>query len=271
MHSRLVALGVKAELHVWEGLEHAFFYDHNLPTSREVVTVIVRFFDEQLGKGTTGSNKPTKDEWLAAEIGGFIESDAKGMVDPCQVLFVGSSSIVKWNTLAMDMAPLPVINRGFGGSEIEHVNRWFHRVVAPYHPSTIVFYAGENDIAEGKSPERVVADFDRFMDLKMKTLGDTPVYFISIKPSPLRLANLVEQASVNEKIRKRAGKRTDLFYIDVASQMIENGKPKNIYVEDDLHMNADGYRIWTSAINMKFGNDMLSAVKSCRSGTANAQ
>jgi len=193
---------------------------------------------------------PTLEESLRKEVERFVEADRIAPPAACQVLFVGSSSIVKWKeTLARDMEPIPVINRGFGGSHIEYVNRWFDQLVAPYHPRAIVFYAGENDIDAGKSVDRVVADFDKFMRLKTQTLGDTPVYFISLKPSKLRLAELPLQTQVNNAIRNRSAKRSDLYFIDVVPAMLdENGKPKDLFVADGLHMNAAGYRIWTHAV-----------------------
>jgi len=142
---------------------------------------------------------PTLEQVLGAEVNRFVEANHVSPPAACQVLFVGSSSIVKWkDTLASDMAPIPVINRGFGGSHIEYVNHWFDQIVAPYQPRAIVFYAGENDIAAGKSADRVVADFDTFMALKTRALGRTPVYFISIKPSKLRLTQLPLQTETND-------------------------------------------------------------------------
>jgi len=146
------------------------------------------------------------------------------------------------------MAPMPVINRGFGGSHIEYVNRWFDQIVAPYRPRAIVFYAGENDIDAGKPVERVVADFDDFMRRKTEALGKTPVYFISLKPSKLRFAEFPRQSQVNDAIRSRAAKRSDLHYIDVVTPMLENGTPKDIFAADGLHMNAAGYQIWTRVV-----------------------
>jgi len=127
---------------------------------------------------------PAQEEPFSEEIARFVESDRAAPPPPCQVLFVGSSSIVRWkDSLATDMAPIPVINRGFGGSHIADVNRWFDQIVAPYRPRASVFYAGENDIDAGKSVDRVVADFDEFMRRKTLALGATPVYFISLKPT----------------------------------------------------------------------------------------
>jgi lysophospholipase L1-like esterase len=180
------------------------------------------------------------------------------------VLFVGSSSIVKWReNLAADMTPMPVINRGFGGSHIEYVNRWFDQIVAPYRPRAIVFYAGENDIDAGKSVDRVVDDFDEFMTRKTQALGKTPVYFISLKPSKLRFAQFPLQSQVNDAIRAHAGKRSDLHYIDVVSSMLEKGKPKDLFGSDDLHMTAAGYVIWTRAVRAALLPNTEAEARSC--------
>ena len=185
---------------------------------------------------------------LGGEVAAFAAADKASFPAPCEVLFVGSSSFRMWSSLAQDMAPLPVINRGFGGSHIEYVNRWFEPLVAAYRPSAIVFYAGENDLDAGKSPQRVIADFDAFLALKSAALGAVPVYFIPLKPSKLRFAQFAQQSGVNAAIRARATQRTDLFYIDVVSPMREEGRPKDIYLADGLHMSRDGYAIWTPLV-----------------------
>lgn len=202
---------------------------------------------------------------LQAEVDRFVDADRVAPPAPCQVLFVGSSSIVKWkDSLAADMAPMPVINRGFGSSHIEYVNRWFNQIVAPYRPRVIVFYAGENDIDAGKSAERVVADFDAFMARKTQALGNTPVYFISVKPSKLRFAQFTLQSQVNDAIRDRAGTHADLHFIDVVSPMLENGKPKDIFGPDDLHMTPAGYAIWTRAVRRALLPNTEADARNCR-------
>jgi lysophospholipase L1-like esterase len=181
------------------------------------------------------------------------------------VLFVGSSSIAIWQkTLAADMAPIPVINRGVGGWQIENINRWFDEIVAPYRPRAIVFYAGENDIDAGEPVDHVVADFDAFMARKTRALGDTPVYFISVKPSKRRFSELAFQTQVNNAIRARAAKRPDLHYVDVATLMLEGGKPKDIFGPDDLHMNRAGYAIWTGAVRAALLPNSEAEERACR-------
>jgi GDSL-like lipase/acylhydrolase family protein len=215
--------------------------------------------------GAQATKVPTLEQELGREVARFVAADRIAPPAVCQVLFVGSSSIVKWkNTLARDMAPMPVINRGFGGSHIEYVNRWFDQIVAPYRPRAIVFYAGENDIDAGKSVERVVRDFDEFMRRKRHALGKTPVYFISLKPSKLRFAQFPLQTQVNDAIRAQTSHNSDVHYIDVVSPMLDNGKPKNIFVEDGLHMSAAGYQIWTRAVRAALLPNTEAEARSCR-------
>lgn len=191
---------------------------------------------------------PKGPERFAPEIEAFGKADQAAMPAPCGFLFVGSSSIRFWKSLSADMAPLPTINRGFGGSTIADVDFYFDKVVKPYRPRVIVFYAGENDLAAGTTPEQSARDFATFMDLKTKAYGATPVYFISAKPSKLRFAQFAGQQDLNRRIQAMAKQRKDLSYIDVVPAMLENGQPKDIYVADGLHMQPSGYAIWTSIV-----------------------
>jgi lysophospholipase L1-like esterase len=180
----------------------------------------------------------------------FAAADAAKPPPACSFLFVGSSSIRFWRTLQEDFPDRAVINRGFGGSTVAEVNWYFDRAVKPYRPQAIVFYAGENDLNAGKSPAQVYADFELFMRLKERALGSTPVWYISAKPSKLRLAQLPAQSDLNGRIRSLAAERDDLAYIDVVSAMLKaDGTPKDIFVEDDLHMTPEGYAIWTPIVD----------------------
>ncbi|HEY2359116.1 MAG TPA: GDSL-type esterase/lipase family protein [Phenylobacterium sp.] len=190
----------------------------------------------------------TGPERFAPEIAAFAAADRDHKPAPCGFLFVGSSSIRFWKTLSADMAPMPALNRGFGGSSIADVDYYFDQVVTPYRPRAIVFYAGENDINAGEAPSIVTGNFARFMDLKTKAIGDAPVYFISLKPSKLRWLQRDKQAQVNAQIQALAEKRHDLHYVDVVPAMLTGGVPKDIYVADGLHMTPDGYKLWTEVI-----------------------
>jgi lysophospholipase L1-like esterase len=178
----------------------------------------------------------------------YEKADLAKPVPACPIVFTGSSSIRRWTTLEKDMEPWNAINRGFGGSQIADVNYYFDRVVKPYKPRAIVFYAGENDINAGKAPHQVFADFEEFMRLKNRALGKTPVFVISNKPSKARMAQLVRQSELNFMLKELAAKREDLIYIDVVEPMLDKGYPKNIFVADNLHMTPAGYAIWTPVV-----------------------
>jgi len=183
------------------------------------------------------------------EIAAFESADRIAAPKRCATLFVGSSSIRFWSSLSEDFPNRSVINRGFGGSTIAEVADYFDRIVAPYTPSAIVFYAGENDIAAGRSPEDAFADFERFMKRKDERLGTTPVWFISAKPSKLRLSQIGRQSALNQRVEALARVREDLAYIDVASAMLRaDGTPMDLFVADDLHMTPAGYAIWTPIV-----------------------
>ena len=193
--------------------------------------------------------------YFAAEIIAFTHADASDG-NACAALFLGSSSIRMWRGLESDMAPFAVVNRGFGGSTINDVNHYFAALVGRRAPPAIFFYAGENDIAMGQPPSNVVAAFRQFLDLKSRALGATPVYFVSLKPSPLRFEQVAAQAQVNNAIRRLARSRRDLHFVDVASAMMDHGEPRDIFLPDRLHMNEEGYAIWTRILRPLVSREM---------------
>lgn len=165
------------------------------------------------------------------------------------IVFVGSSSIRLWK-LDQSFPGLPVINRGFGGSQIIDSVHFADRIVVPYRPRIIAFYAGDNDTAQGKSAAEVTADFQKFADLVRCRLPGTRLLFISIKPSPSRWKLAAVQKETNESIRKICEQNPCLTYVDVWQPMLDSeGQPRaELFVADKLHLSADGYRIWTEAI-----------------------
>ena len=184
------------------------------------------------------------------EIQAFEKMDLDNPPGTGMILFVGSSSLRMWKDIDKVFPDFNVLNRGFGGSQTSDVIHFFDRVVKVYKPSKIVFYEGDNDIATGKSPAQVVADFKTFLELMDKDLAGTPICFIAIKPSPSRWELHNEMEEANKLIREICNQRPDLEFVDVYSLMLDqNGRPKpEIYISDSLHMNAEGYEIWKHAL-----------------------
>ncbi len=182
------------------------------------------------------------------EIQAFEDADRLHPPPADAILFVGSSTIRLWSTLTNDFADWPVINRGFGGSHIPDVTAFASRIIFPYNPRTIVFYAGDNDLADGHSAAKVVADYHEFTVLVHARLPRAKVLFLAIKPS-LKRWQLHEQAlAVNQAIASLPDPW--LGFIDTYPPMLgEAGRPRpELYQEDGLHMTSAGYAIWTGLI-----------------------
>lgn len=181
-----------------------------------------------------------------ADMKRFTEIDRAQTPPEGAILFVGSSSIRLWESLRSDFPNYKVINRGFGGSQFEDVNYFFGQVVTPYKPRKIVLYVGENDVDAKQTAENILEDFKTFVALRDENLPNTPLVFISLKPSILRWQMWPEMNKANELIKAEIKKHKRIQFADLASKMLgTDGNPlPNIYVADNLHMNADGYKIW---------------------------
>ncbi|MFC2077038.1 SGNH/GDSL hydrolase family protein [candidate division KSB1 bacterium] len=197
----------------------------------------------------TGFGKAPGDHWEET-IRAFEAGDKKDFPAPGVIVFIGSSSIAGWRGLSKDFKGLPVLNRGFGGSQMADALQYVHRIVIPYRPSRVVLYEGDNDIAAKKSPETIAGEFHLFLQKIHKALPGTPVYFLSIKPSPARWKLWSSMREANGLIRDICSKTAAAEYIDVGSPLLDKeGKPlTELYRKDGLHLTKEGYKRWTAAI-----------------------
>jgi lysophospholipase L1-like esterase len=178
---------------------------------------------------------------------------------PGAILFVGSSSFRYWQALAADMAPLNVLNRGFGGSQIHDCTYYVPRIVVPFQPRAIVFYAGENDVAgvlwsRQKSPEDVRLAFKKFCGATHAHLPKVPIYFISIKPPKARRKHWPTMQEANRLVRDYCDTDSRLHYINVVPALVDDGGNPllDVFRWDGLHYNEKGYAVWTSIIKPIF-------------------
>jgi len=185
----------------------------------------------------------------------YRAQDRKNPPPQNAILFIGSSSIRLWHTLAQDLAPLPLINRGFGGSHAEHAVHFIDEIVLPYRPRTIVFYEGDNDLAAGVSPEAFLAQCRQFAEKVHAALPKTRIYFLSIKPSGLRYPLWPQMQVANRLLQQFAAEHDYLDFIDVSTAMHDSlGQLRaDIFMPDRLHLNAKGYEIWTRIVRQKLG------------------
>ncbi|MCA9273796.1 MAG: hypothetical protein KDA31_12220 [Phycisphaerales bacterium] len=193
---------------------------------------------------------PALGEWHEGEIEAYERADAQAMPDKGQVLFIGSSSVRMWKTLAEDMAPAPVINRGFGGSKTPEVLAVVDRIVFPYEPSVIVYYCGDNDLGtDNTDAESAVAGFIQFAELVHERLPKTKILYMSIKPSVARWSNWEAMTRANVLVARYCGRHEHAYYMDLATPLLKNGEPDpSLFKEDGLHLNAVGYARWTKVV-----------------------
>lgn len=186
------------------------------------------------------------------EIDVFMHEDSIQFPGKVQVLFTGSSSIRKWEKLADDFPNYTVLNRGFGGSTIRHCTYFAPRIVLPYDPDIIVFYAGENDLAyDDMAPDSLpLHSFREYITLIHYFQPETHIFFLSMKPSPARWKHQKRFEHGNALIKDFIEADPRLHYVDVSTPMLDpSGKPKtDIWSRDKLHMNENGYRIWRGVI-----------------------
>lgn len=183
-------------------------------------------------------------------IDAFAASDRENAPKEGGILFVGSSTIRMWDTLAEQFSDLPIVRRGFGGSRMTDCTHYLSSLVTPYKPRLVVVYAGDNDLNEGATPQDVVDSFAAFVEGVRNKLPDTRIAYVSIKPSPNRAAIMPAARETNALIEKFTQSQPNMDYIDTFSAMLDsNGQPRpELFGPDQLHMNSQGYALWKSII-----------------------
>jgi lysophospholipase L1-like esterase len=182
------------------------------------------------------------------DIEAFRKRDSIEMPAPSQVLFVGSSSFTLWNDVQKYFPSVPILNRGFGGSSLVDLLRYKEEVIFKYKPKQIVMYCGENDFAANDtvSVQTVVGRFKQLFGVTRQRLGNISFVYVSMKPSPSRKHLMPKFAKANAEIRSFLKKYRSTAFVDVYRAMLNpDGSPMtDIFLEDNLHMNAKGYAIW---------------------------
>ena len=194
------------------------------------------------------------ERWLPA-MEKFSELDRQNPPEKGGIVFVGSSSIRMWK-VDQWFPDLPVLNRGFGGSQISDSIYYVDRLILPYQPEIVVFYAGDNDIDGGKSPQRVADDYRQLIALVPDELPHTRVIFVAIKPSLARWELVGPMREANRMIADFSAADERLQYLDVDAPMIgADGKPRlELFVDDGLHMIDEGYRVWSELLRPLLGS-----------------
>lgn len=180
----------------------------------------------------------------------FEAADEKNPPAKGSIVFVGSSSIVYWKT-AKDFPEWDIINRGFGGSQTADSVEFANRIVLKYEPRQVVIYAGDNDIAAGKSAQTVFDDTKQLFGIIQDALPETSIIYVAIKPSIARWKLVDEMREANSKIRTELCEKDDrIEFLDIDTPMLgDDDMPMpELFIADGLHMTPAGYKIWNDAI-----------------------
>jgi lysophospholipase L1-like esterase len=199
----------------------------------------------------TAAEKPLSPEgrW-EKDIRAFEAADKTNPPPRNAILFVGSSSIRLWTSAPQAFPGHRILNRGFGGSQLADSVAFADRIVIPYRPKLVVLYAGDNDLASGKSPAQVFGDFQAFVRRIRAALPETRIAYIAIKPCPAREKLLDRVKTTNRLIREYTAVDGRLLFVDVFTPMLTaEGRPRaDLYLKDGLHPNAQGYELWASIL-----------------------
>jgi lysophospholipase L1-like esterase len=213
------------------------------------VSILVLLFRPALGVETSHNFA----QW-EKDIAAFERSDIKNPPPKGAVEFLGSSTIARWKTLAQDFPGQPVYNRGFGGSEIADSTHFAPRIVFPYAPRMIVFRAGGNDLWAGKKLEQVFADFQEFVAIVHAKLPETEIVFISWNPTPARWKQHEQEKELNRLVENFTRQTPHVKYIETYDLSLgADGQPRpELFVADQLHFNAAGYKLLADRVRPVF-------------------
>jgi hypothetical protein len=164
-------------------------------------------------------------------------------------VFYGSSSIRIWDTLSDDF-DWRVLRIGFGGSTLEACDYFFGRLVPPVHPRSLLLYAGDNDLGDGRTVEQVLGSFHSLARQVATELGAIPFGFVSVKPSPARYPIMERIRRLNDLVRQEIEAVPTGYYVDIYSPMLDpSGRPRSeLFLDDGLHLNHEGYRLWSGVL-----------------------
>ncbi|HEX5172438.1 MAG TPA: GDSL-type esterase/lipase family protein [Cyclobacteriaceae bacterium] len=199
-------------------------------------------------------NDPDVLQW-EKDIRGFEQRDSTETDPKNAILFAGSSSIRLWSTIADDMKPYPVIQRGYGGAKFSDFAVYCKRIIYPHQFRALAIFLA-NDITGGdtdKKPGEVLKLFQYVVDQVRLKYKSEPIFFIQITPTNSRWKAWSEISKANDLIQSYCSKGKELYFIETADRFIgDNGKPKaELFNADQLHLNNDGYQIWSSIIKAK--------------------
>jgi lysophospholipase L1-like esterase len=180
---------------------------------------------------------------FAAKVAEYEAEDRAHPPPKGAILFAGDSQFYRWKTIHEDLPGYTLINRGIDSFQLEHLIQFVDRLVLPYEPRLIVLHVGGNDVHNGKTPERVLADFRTLVTKIRAKYPQVRIVYSSLTPGPGRWDEAPQRVATNKILRDYIATRPDLGFIDLWNAMLtKDGKPReDLWVEDRVHPNHAGY------------------------------
>ena len=204
--------------------------------------------------------KASSEKWNK-DIVQFEQQDKDEQDQDNAILFTGSSSIRLWSTLKDDLAPYPVIQRGFGGSKFSDLAVYIKEIVYPHQFRALVIFEA-NDITgnvDDKTPKEVARLFRYIVRTVRKKYPEKPVFVIEITPTKSRWAVWTQIKQTNKLLQQSCSKMDKTYFIETAASYLnENGEPREeLFIQDNLHQNREGYKIWGDLVHKKLDQILM--------------
>ena len=202
-------------------------------------------------------NTIAQENQFTNEIKAFRKQDSIQKPNDGMLLFIGSSSFRLWKDVKSDFNNQNIVNRAFGGATLLDLIYFQNDVVLKYKPKKIFIYCGENDIASSEkvTTKMVFKRYKTFYKTLRKQFPETPIIFVSLKPAISRWHMKDRMMATNKLISQFMKNKKNATFVNIWDDMLENGEPrKDIYIQDNLHMNAKGYAIWVEKMNALVNN-----------------
>ena len=176
-----------------------------------------------------------------AEIQRMLDREKSSPAPERGILFIGSSIFRLWANLSEQMAPLPVFNRAFGGSQTEDLLAQVDRLVLRYHPRIVVYYCGSNDINAGDSVETIVAQTRQFIRTVHEKAPGTMVFYTAIQKAPDKRDRWADVDAVNREMEKYSHQEKDLGFIDLNPALFDRqgNVREELFLPDQLHFRPE--------------------------------
>ncbi len=159
------------------------------------------------------------------------------------IVFVGSSIFHRWTALVSQMAPLPITNLAFDGSQTADMLRMVDSRVIPLRPKVIAYYCGSNDVDLGEPADAIVGRIIRFIDRVGAALPGTRVIFVSVNRAPEKQDRWDVVDDVNRRMQKYAADHPRVEFVDVNPVLFNaDGTPRlDLFMGDQLHLRPRAY------------------------------